>query len=98
MAYGPYHCSAAKNTLVGDIDFRCVPCEHNLVIALLPGSFCSQSLAIGRPPSIHQSFADCEFPTDEEATLSNSGEVEYGCKPFPSFLPYKVLIDEQSGA
>ncbi|KAF8901817.1 fungal-specific transcription factor domain-containing protein, partial [Mucidula mucida] len=38
----------------------------------------SHSLALGRPPSIHQSFADCEFPTDEEATLSDSGEIEYG--------------------
>ncbi|KAF5392659.1 hypothetical protein D9757_000881 [Collybiopsis confluens] len=34
----------------------------------------SHSVALGRPPSIHLSFVDCEFPTDEEATLSDSGE------------------------
>ncbi|KAF9070158.1 hypothetical protein BDP27DRAFT_647716 [Rhodocollybia butyracea] len=30
----------------------------------------SHSVALGRPPSIHLSFVDCEFPTDEEATKS----------------------------
>ncbi|KAJ3814635.1 fungal-specific transcription factor domain-containing protein [Lentinula aff. lateritia] len=36
----------------------------------------SHSVALGRPPSIHLSFVDCEFPTDEEATLSDTeGEV-----------------------
>ncbi|KAJ3756343.1 fungal-specific transcription factor domain-containing protein, partial [Lentinula raphanica] len=34
----------------------------------------SHSVALGRPPSIHLSFVDCEFPTDEEATLSDTGE------------------------
>ncbi|KIY71266.1 hypothetical protein CYLTODRAFT_390655 [Cylindrobasidium torrendii FP15055 ss-10] len=38
----------------------------------------SHSLAIGRPPAIHPSFADCEFPIDEEATLSHDGVIEYG--------------------
>ncbi|KAK2467174.1 hypothetical protein APHAL10511_000723 [Amanita phalloides] len=38
----------------------------------------SHSLALGRPPSIHFSFVDCEFPLDEEATLSNDGQIEYG--------------------
>lgn len=40
----------------------------------------SQSLALGRPTSIHFSFVDCEFPNDEEATLNNDGNIEYGCK------------------
>ncbi|KAJ7593118.1 fungal-specific transcription factor domain-containing protein [Mycena floridula] len=38
----------------------------------------SHSSALGRPPAIHLSFVDCEFPTDEEATLSQTGEVQYG--------------------
>ncbi|PFH47639.1 hypothetical protein AMATHDRAFT_77107 [Amanita thiersii Skay4041] len=38
----------------------------------------SHSLALGRPPSIHLSFVDCEFPIDEEATLTNEGKVESG--------------------
>lgn len=38
----------------------------------------SHSLALGRPPSVHLSFVDCEFPTDEEATLSQSGDIEFG--------------------
>ncbi|KAK1222054.1 hypothetical protein PQX77_015153, partial [Marasmius sp. AFHP31] len=29
----------------------------------------SHSLALGRPPSANLSFVDCEFPTDEEATI-----------------------------
>ncbi|KAE9402683.1 hypothetical protein BT96DRAFT_990914 [Gymnopus androsaceus JB14] len=36
------------------------------------------SVALGRPPSIHLSFVDCEFPTDEEATLSDTGEEVMG--------------------
>ncbi|KAG7453080.1 uncharacterized protein BT62DRAFT_45886 [Guyanagaster necrorhizus] len=38
----------------------------------------SHSLALGRPPAVHLSFVDCEFPTDEEATLSQSGDIEFG--------------------
>ncbi|KAJ3719091.1 fungal-specific transcription factor domain-containing protein, partial [Lentinula guzmanii] len=38
----------------------------------------SHSVALGRPPSIHLSFVDCEFPTDEEATLSDTGEEVMG--------------------
>ncbi|KIK68235.1 hypothetical protein GYMLUDRAFT_709234 [Collybiopsis luxurians FD-317 M1] len=34
----------------------------------------SHSVALGRPPSIHLSFVDCEFPTDEEASLNDNGE------------------------
>ncbi|TFK95410.1 fungal-specific transcription factor domain-containing protein [Pterulicium gracile] len=35
-------------------------------------------LALGRPPSIHLTYVDCEFPADEEATTSSTGEPEYG--------------------
>ncbi|KAF4592617.1 hypothetical protein EYR38_008316 [Pleurotus pulmonarius] len=38
----------------------------------------SHSLALGRPPAIHLSYVDCEFPIDEEATLSDAQEVQYG--------------------
>ncbi|KAF9460589.1 hypothetical protein BDZ94DRAFT_1299782 [Collybia nuda] len=38
----------------------------------------SHSLALGRPPAIQLSYVDCEFPIDEEATLSDAGEVLNG--------------------
>ncbi|KAJ8461802.1 hypothetical protein ONZ45_g18167 [Pleurotus djamor] len=38
----------------------------------------SHSLALGRPPAIHLSYVDCEFPIDEEATLSDAQEIQYG--------------------
>jgi hypothetical protein len=38
-----------------------------------------QSLAIGRPPSIRLSYIDCEFPTDDEATLDKDGKSLIGC-------------------
>ncbi|KAF8888044.1 fungal-specific transcription factor domain-containing protein [Infundibulicybe gibba] len=38
----------------------------------------SHSLALGRPPAIHLSYVDCEFPIDEEATLSDTGEIQSG--------------------
>ncbi|KAF5338111.1 hypothetical protein D9758_015363 [Tetrapyrgos nigripes] len=38
----------------------------------------SHSLALGRPPSILLSFVDCEFPTDEEAMISDDGEIGMG--------------------
>ncbi|TFK37395.1 fungal-specific transcription factor domain-containing protein [Crucibulum laeve] len=38
----------------------------------------SHSLALGRPPTIHLSYVDCEFPLDEEASLSDSGETQSG--------------------
>ncbi|KAF8656067.1 hypothetical protein AX16_002767 [Volvariella volvacea WC 439] len=38
----------------------------------------SHSLALGRPPSIHPSYVDSEFPVDEEATLSDTGEIQNG--------------------
>lgn len=38
----------------------------------------SNSLALGRPPSMNLSFIDCEFPIDEEATISNDGQIEDG--------------------
>ncbi|KAG6888304.1 hypothetical protein C0995_009303 [Termitomyces sp. Mi166 len=38
----------------------------------------SHSLALGRPPAMHLSYIDCEFPIDEEATLSDKGEIQNG--------------------
>ncbi|KAF8229501.1 hypothetical protein L208DRAFT_1480574 [Tricholoma matsutake] len=38
----------------------------------------SHCLALGRPPAIHLSYVDCEFPTDEESTLSDTGEIQNG--------------------
>ncbi|KAG5654179.1 hypothetical protein H0H81_006561 [Sphagnurus paluster] len=37
-----------------------------------------QSLALGRPPAMHLSYVDCEFPIDEEANLSDTGEIQNG--------------------
>jgi len=50
----------------------------------------SQSLALGRPPSIHFSYVDCEYPNDDEATLNNDGNIEYGCKFCFSFKGSKL--------
>lgn len=36
------------------------------------------SLALGRPPSIRLSYADCELPEDEEATLDENGNTLIG--------------------
>ncbi|KAJ7837426.1 fungal-specific transcription factor domain-containing protein [Mycena olivaceomarginata] len=33
----------------------------------------SHSLALGRPPAIHLSYVDCEYPDDEESTLIDNG-------------------------
>jgi hypothetical protein len=38
----------------------------------------SHSLAIGRPPAIHLSYVDCEYPIDEEETLDESGVPQQG--------------------
>ncbi|KAG5731014.1 hypothetical protein E4T56_gene15563 [Termitomyces sp. T112] len=38
----------------------------------------SHSLALGRPPAMHLSYIDCEFPIDEEATLNDKGEIQNG--------------------
>ncbi|KAJ7619360.1 fungal-specific transcription factor domain-containing protein [Roridomyces roridus] len=38
----------------------------------------SHSLALGRPPSIHLSYVDCEYPEDQESTLGDLGEVRPG--------------------
>ncbi|KAG6890157.1 hypothetical protein C0992_002962 [Termitomyces sp. T32_za158] len=38
----------------------------------------SHSLALGRPPAMDLSYIDCEFPTDEEATLNDKGEIQNG--------------------
>lgn len=46
-----------------------------------------QSLALGRPPAIHLSYVDCEFPQDDDASLSSTAEHEDGCK-----LPCLLLV------
>ncbi|EEB94729.1 hypothetical protein MPER_06411, partial [Moniliophthora perniciosa FA553] len=33
----------------------------------------SHSLALGRPPTVHLSFMDVEFPLDEDATINEEG-------------------------
>ncbi|KAG6899831.1 hypothetical protein C0993_006425 [Termitomyces sp. T159_Od127] len=33
---------------------------------------------LGRPPAMHLSYIDCEFPIDEEATLNDKGEIQNG--------------------
>ncbi|KAJ7689582.1 fungal-specific transcription factor domain-containing protein [Mycena rosella] len=38
----------------------------------------SHSLALGRPPVIHLSYVDCEYPEDEECTLTELGEIRPG--------------------
>ncbi|KAF8204406.1 fungal-specific transcription factor domain-containing protein [Mycena galopus ATCC 62051] len=38
----------------------------------------SHSLALGRPPAIHLSFVDCEYPEDEESTPMDDGKVRPG--------------------
>ncbi|KIM39486.1 hypothetical protein M413DRAFT_446984 [Hebeloma cylindrosporum] len=38
----------------------------------------SHSLALGRPPAIHLSYVDCEFPLDEDASLSDDAEHQTG--------------------
>ncbi|KAJ7116327.1 fungal-specific transcription factor domain-containing protein [Mycena epipterygia] len=38
----------------------------------------SHSLALGRPPAIHLSYVDCEYPEDEECTLTDLGELRPG--------------------
>lgn len=37
---------------------------------------------MGRPPTINLTYADCEFPTDEEQTINEDGEIIPGCKFF----------------
>ncbi|KAJ6603691.1 fungal-specific transcription factor domain-containing protein [Mycena sp. CBHHK59/15] len=38
----------------------------------------SHSLALGRPPSIHLAYVDCEYPEDEECTLTALDEIRPG--------------------
>lgn len=38
-----------------------------------------QNLGLGRPPSIHLSYVDCEFPIDDEARLDDNGNILVGC-------------------
>lgn len=45
-----------------------------------------KSLALGRPPAIHLSYVDCEFPLDEEATIDDeTGQCQDGCRFYVSF-------------
>lgn len=39
-----------------------------------------QSLALGRPPAIHLSYVDCEYPIDDEENINEAGEIQSGCK------------------
>lgn len=39
-----------------------------------------QSLALGRPPAIHLSYVDCEYPIDDEESVNEAGETQTGCK------------------
>lgn len=50
-----------------------------------------KSLALGRPPAIHLSYVDCEFPLDEEATLDNAGSNQNGCEYFECFFFFLEL-------
>lgn len=37
---------------------------------------------MGRPPAIHLSYVDCEFPLDDDASLSDDAEHQSGCTRF----------------
>lgn len=52
----------------------------------------SQSLALGRPPSIRLSYIDTEFPDDDEATVDEHGNALVGCEAFPRTLCGLTLI------
>jgi hypothetical protein len=39
---------------------------------------------MGRPPAIHLSYVDCEYPEDEECSLTDVGDVRPGCTSSPS--------------
>ncbi|KAJ7187840.1 hypothetical protein C8R46DRAFT_879113 [Mycena filopes] len=38
----------------------------------------SHCLAMGRPPAIHLAYVDCEYPEDEECSLTEDGEMRPG--------------------
>lgn len=38
----------------------------------------SHSLALGRPPAIHLSYVDCEYPIDDEENVNEAGEIQTG--------------------
>ncbi|KAF7318817.1 hypothetical protein HMN09_00217000 [Mycena chlorophos] len=46
----------------------------------------SHSLALGRPPAIPLSYVDCEYPVDEESTLTDLGET------LPGFWRHKYVF------
>ncbi|KDQ61406.1 hypothetical protein JAAARDRAFT_30847 [Jaapia argillacea MUCL 33604] len=47
------------------------------------------NLHVGRPPSTHLSYADCEFPLDDEPTLNEQGEPEAG------FFAWRYIVSKQ---
>ncbi|KAF9524395.1 fungal-specific transcription factor domain-containing protein [Crepidotus variabilis] len=59
------------------MDPRTVQRRRNLFWEVF-SSDVSHSLALGRPPAIHLSYVDCEFPQDEDATLSDEMEHQEG--------------------
>ncbi|KAJ3573873.1 hypothetical protein NP233_g2152 [Leucocoprinus birnbaumii] len=51
------------------------------------------SLALGRPPSIRLSYADCELPEDEEATLDENGNPLIGYYRWKYEFVKEILSD-----
>jgi hypothetical protein len=41
---------------------------------------------LGRPPAIHLSYVDCEFPLDDDASLSEDSKHQTGCELLPSYI------------
>jgi hypothetical protein len=65
-----------------------VYCSHHS-----PSLILCQSLALGRPPSIRLSYADCEFPEDQEATVDKDGKTLVGCaSAFLLFLLNLLIV------
>ncbi|EGN96944.1 hypothetical protein SERLA73DRAFT_185195 [Serpula lacrymans var. lacrymans S7.3] len=60
-----------------NLDSRTVHRRRNLFWEVFSADV-SHSLALGRPPSIHLSYVDCEFPKDEDEMISDTGEVQEG--------------------
>ena len=63
-----------------------------------PADDIPKSLALGRPPAIHLSYVDCEFPVDEDASLSGEGaEAQTGCGYFAN-VTFVCVLMERGGA
>ncbi|KAJ7216791.1 hypothetical protein B0H12DRAFT_1153995 [Mycena haematopus] len=56
------------------------------------GADVSHSLALGRPPAIHLSYVDCEYPEDEESTVVDDGKVRPGC----TWLSRSIILLQRS--